>query len=121
MMHGNSSRILIMDDHDENADAISELLQTLGYRVERCVDALAGVEYLARTEAPDLILLDLNMPRMNGWEFRVMQRRNPAWASIPVVALSGDTSAKARSIDVDAYLTKPVDSAELIETLDRVL
>ncbi|HVZ32631.1 MAG TPA: sensor histidine kinase, partial [Polyangiaceae bacterium] len=110
----------MIEDEECVGQALTLLLEQHGYRVVRCFDALEGIERLRAGTKPDLILLDLVTPRMDGWEFRVAQRREPAWADIPVVALSADGSAKALAIDVAAFLRKPVEGAELLATLDQV-
>jgi signal transduction histidine kinase len=70
---------------------------------------------------PDLILLDLMMPGMNGWQFRVAQRARPALSQVPVIAVSADASAYAAAIDVDAYLQKPIDFDRLLVVIAQVL
>jgi signal transduction histidine kinase len=70
---------------------------------------------------PCLILLDLMMPVMDGWQFRVLQKQDPTLAGIPVVAVSADGSPKAAAIDADAYLRKPINYDQLVGTLSRLL
>src|SRR5262249_41655807 len=70
---------------------------------------------------PDLIVLDLMMPVMDGWQFRVRQRNDPTIASIPVLAISADDSAKAAAIHADGYLKKPLDLAMLLHAIERIL
>src|SRR5688572_19056355 len=94
-----ASTVLIVDDDDDLAEALAVVLEQHGFASKRCQDAVAALEALQREELPDLILLDLMMPRMDGWEFRALQRSNSAWASIPVVALTGNTSAQAAVMD----------------------
>lgn len=97
------------------------VLEDAGFHADCCEDAAAALQWLQKHEPPDLITFDLVMPRMDGWEFRVAQRSNPAWAAIPVIALSADRSAKAAAIDADAHLTKPVDKERLVETARRLV
>jgi CheY-like chemotaxis protein len=113
--------VMIVDDDDCLRDAIAALLERRGYRVSCCTDALDALDQLAADSEPDVILLDLLMPRMDGWEFRVKQRRVPRWAGIPLIVLSGDTSVKAEAIHADAYLPKPIEQRVLLETLENVL
>ncbi len=113
--------VMVIDDDDQLRKAMADLLEERGYIVDSCA---GGQEALGRLRAgalPDVILLDLRMPHMDGWEFRIEQRRDPNWASIPVVALSADRSPKAVAIDADAYLTKPVDERVLVETIELVV
>jgi two-component system, chemotaxis family, chemotaxis protein CheY len=113
--------IMIIDDDACLRDALAHVLERRGYLVRPCCDALEGLDQLAAHAAPDLILLDLLMPRMNGWEFRVKQRQVPQWAGIPLIVLSADTSVKAAAIHADAYLAKPIEQRVLIETVETVL
>jgi CheY-like chemotaxis protein len=113
--------ILLVEDDEPIREAISDLLEDEGYEVDKCVDALEALEVLESGHAPDLILLDLMMPRMDGWEFRVRQLRDPSLSGIPVIALSADSSAKARAMNVDAYLQKPVNDKTLLDTISRLL
>ena len=69
----------------------------------------------------DLILLDLWMPRVDGWTFRVRQRSDPRMAQIPVVVLTADASSRARAIDATCVLSKPCDADTLLETVERIL
>jgi CheY-like chemotaxis protein len=113
--------VMIVDDDDCVRDAIAMLLERQGYRVNCCADAVDALDQLAADSEPDLILLDLLMPRMDGWEFRVKTRRVPRWAGIPLIVLSGDTSVKAAAIHADAYLPKPIEQRVLLETVENVL
>ncbi|MDB4991642.1 MAG: hybrid sensor histidine kinase/response regulator [Myxococcaceae bacterium] len=109
-------------DHDAGArEVAAQLFREHGYRVDACAGAREAIERLAEGAAPSVILLELLLPEMDGWEFRVRQLREAAWAHIPVVALSSDTSAKARAIHADAFLAKPVSNEVLLETVDRLL
>jgi CheY-like chemotaxis protein len=113
--------VMIIDDDDHLREAVSLLLEDHGYDVHRCADARDALNQLAQGASPDVILLDLMMPHMDGWEFRIEQRRDAKWANIPVVALSADASAKARAIDAQAYLSKPVDDAVLLRTVGQLV
>jgi len=118
--YGRSSIMLIEDDA-QMREAVSALLEDHGYGVEPCAGAQEALRLLRTGVTPDVILLDLLMPLMNGWEFRVEQKREPRWAHIPVVALSADASAMAAAIDAQAFLTKPVDGPLLLETVEQLL
>ncbi len=106
--------ILLVEDDFDLADVIVEVLRTEGYRVSYAPDGKAALELLKEQELPDLILLDLMMPNMNGWEFREAQMRDARIAKIPVVVLSA-TGERARPIDAALVLRKPV----TLETLLR--
>ena len=99
--------ILLIEDDSDLADVIVEVLRMEGYRVAYAADGRAGLELLKEQELPDLILLDLMMPNMNGWEFREAQMRDGRIAKIPVVVLSA-TGERARPIDAALVLRKPV-------------
>jgi signal transduction histidine kinase len=92
-----------------------------GYVATVADDGEAALDLLAADELPDLILLDLRMPGMNGWQFRTAQRRDSRLATIPVVAISADGSAQAAAISADAFLSKPLETAGLLTTIERVL
>lgn len=109
--------VMLVDDDDQLRSAMAKLLEREGYDVDACHDGIQALEHLRDGVMPDVILLDLRMPKMDGWEFRVEQKRDPRLASIPVVAMSADTSAKAAAIDAWAYLHKPVDERELLDTV----
>lgn len=106
--------ILLVEDDSDLADVIVEVLRTEGYRVSYAPDGRAALKLLKEQEVPDLILLDLMMPNMNGWEFREAQMRDARIAKIPVVVLSA-TGERARPIDAALVLRKPV----TLETLLR--
>jgi signal transduction histidine kinase len=113
------SVMLIDDDADARA-LVGMTLRDRGYDVVECSDGLDALEQLRGACKPDVIVLDLRMPVMDGWQFRVEQKGDPALAGIPVIALSGDSSSKAAAIDAEAYLAKPVDPATVVATVDRL-
>lgn len=118
---GAEPAVMVIDDDDHLREAMSVLLETHGYDVNRCVDAREAMDRLQQGAAPDVIVMDLIMPRMDGWQFRIELKREARWAKIPVVALSGDTSAQARAIDAHVYLSKPVDDVVLLQAVERLV
>jgi CheY-like chemotaxis protein len=114
MVHGH--RILIVEDNPQVQDALGRLLQSEGYFVEFAGDGGEALDRLERAEPPCLILLDLMMPRVDGWQFRSAQVQNPKMAAIPVVVCSGVWNAgeKATSLGIPHYLTKPIDPDALL-------
>jgi signal transduction histidine kinase len=116
-------RILIVEDDPPIRDALALLLAEEGYEVSTANDGEDAFDRLeANPEAqPDLILLDLRMPVMDGWEFRKAQRRNSRLAAIPVVVISADGSSHAAAISAEAFLRKPFDTGHLLATIERVL
>jgi signal transduction histidine kinase len=113
--------LLIVEDDQDIREALDGLLRMEGYDVMGCANGLEALQQLRRGPQPDVILLDLMMPVMDGWQFRIEQKRDPSLASIPVVALSADATPKAAAIDAEAYLKKPVDYETLVETIERMV
>jgi signal transduction histidine kinase len=119
---GRSSRsVLIVDDEHDIREVFEAVLRYDGYEVLSCGDGQQALDMLRRGARPDAIILDLMMPVMDGWQFRVAQKADPALASIPVIAVSADRTAKAAAIAADVYLAKPVDVNALLAALDRLL
>jgi signal transduction histidine kinase len=113
--------LLVVEDDVDIREALDGLLSTEGFLVSGCSNGREALEWLRASPKPDLILLDLMMPVMDGWQFRVAQKEDPELATIPVLALSADSTAKAAAIDAEAYLKKPVDYDTLIATIERLL
>ncbi len=116
-----SRRILLVEDDPAVRDALGDLLAGEGYDAAFAVDGRDALERLRGGFDAELILLDLRMPTMTGWEFRVEQRRDPRLAQIPVVAISADATPQAAAVDAAAYLSKPFDARELLRVMERVL
>jgi signal transduction histidine kinase len=113
--------VLVIEDDDDLAEALMMLLQEHGHRARRAANGLEALAILRNgDQLPDTIVLDLRMPVMNGWEFRLEQKKDPALAPIPVIAVSADNSAQAQAIHSDAMLSKPIDGAQLLSTLQSV-
>lgn len=114
-------KVMLVEDDPDMAAAMAATLQDGGYQVDRCCDGVEALEHLSQGVVPDVILLDLKMPRMDGWQFRVAQLNHRAWAGIPVIVLTGDGSAPALAIDADRFLQKPIQAAALLDTVERLL
>src|SRR5580700_4465812 len=112
--------VMVVDDDPDLRDLMGVTLRDRGYQVIECANGLDALVRLRAPCKPEVIVLDLMMPIMDGWEFRVAQRRDPAMATIPVVALSADTTSKAAAIDADAYLRKPALPASVADAVDRL-
>jgi signal transduction histidine kinase len=97
------------------------MLEDEGFAVTTAINGREALDALRMSTAPDIIVLDLMMPVMDGWEFRVEQRSDPALAGIPLLAMSADLSAKARAIAADGYIRKPIDFPELVHKLREVV
>jgi CheY-like chemotaxis protein len=118
------SKILLVEDNEMNRDMLSRRLERKGFEVVIAVDGKAGVE-MASSTSPDLILMDLSLPVMDGWEATRQIKANPATQGIPVIALtahamSGD-EVKAREAGCDDYDTKPVNLNRLLEKIGSFL
>jgi signal transduction histidine kinase len=113
--------LLVIEDDADIRGALDGLLSMEGFHVAGCSNGREALDWLRASPKPDIILLDLMMPVMDGWQFRVAQKADPEFASIPVLALSADSTAKAAAIDADAYLPKPVDYDTLVDAIDRLL
>jgi len=113
-------RLCLLEDDANSALSTSAVLREAGYEIECHCNGHQALQRL-REEPADLILLDLQMPVMDGWEFRVAQRADNAIADIPVVIMTGDASAKAAAIHANSSLMKPFGVSELLTTVERVL
>ena len=101
--------ILIVDDNLDLRDTLAELLTMAGFPVACAANGREALAYLRSGPVPRVILLDLKMPLMNGWDFRAAQLQDPTLASIPVIVLSGgaDIRDEVNGLDADAYIPKP--------------
>jgi two-component system cell cycle response regulator DivK len=119
-----SKRILAIEDHEENRRLLQDLLTSFGYELIEAVTGEAGL-MAAETHLPDLILMDIQLPGIDGYEVTRRIKANPALSHIPVIAvtsyaLSGD-DVKALEAGCDAYVTKPFDPAELLAKIQEFL
>ncbi len=113
--------ILVVDDDDDVREMLVLVLGLEGYRVQGARDGLDALERISARGLPDLVLLDLRMPRLSGPDFARALRGDPATASIAIVVLSGDARAQdtATAIEAIGCLRKPVDLAELTQVIAR--
>jgi two-component system cell cycle response regulator DivK len=110
-------RILVIEDHEENRRILRDLLTSAGYEMIEAVTGEEGVT-LAETQRPDLILMDIQLPGLDGYEATRRIKGNPALRRIPIIAvtsyaLSGD-DVKAREAGCDAYVAKPFSPREML-------
>ncbi len=110
-MHPEKPRILIVDDDTDILDALAELLAGHGVTVDTKPSAFAALETLQNDDPPCLVLLDIRMPGMSGWDLYSWMQRDPTTAAIPVVIISGEgqAPAEARARGVKDVLRKPID------------
>jgi CheY-like chemotaxis protein len=114
--------ILVVDDERPIREMLSEILTDEGYQVVTARDGREAMTYLQQNRAvPKLILLDINMPTMPGPEFRRRQQQDARLQTIPVVVISASSTIMQQraNLAADAYLPKPIDYDELIETAQR--
>jgi signal transduction histidine kinase len=114
-------RVLVVEDEEVVRDALEPLLEEEGYEVSLAENGREALRRLHTESLPDIIVLDLRMPVMDGWEFRTIQKDDPKLGHIPVVAVSADGSAQAAAIAAQAFLRKPVDAQTLVSTIGRIL
>lgn len=113
--------VAIIDDNADIVEALSEALRERGYRVSGHRDGETALRALAGAEAPSLIVLDLMMPDMDGWTFRVRQREVPSLRDVPVIVMTASHSPQAEAIQADAYLRKPLGIERFCATVDQTL
>jgi len=117
-------KILLVEDNEMNRDMLSRRLQRKGYSVITAHDGEEG-HLLARSEMPDLILMDISLPVMNGWEVTRLLKNNSSTRHIPIIALTAHALVtdreKALEAGCDEYDTKPVEFGRLSEKMDSLL
>jgi CheY-like chemotaxis protein len=108
--------VLIVEDDGETRAALQAILESEGHRVAAVTNGREAINYLHRSERPGLILLDLMMPVMSGWEFRSLQRRDPGLSSIPVVVCSAadDLEQEVSLLGAAGCLQKPINAGQLL-------
>lgn len=116
--------VLLVDDNEDSRAIVATILQHHGYRVLQAADGPEGVR-LAREGRPDVVLMDVGLPRMDGWTAVARLREDPATAAVPVLmftarGLEADR-ARARRLGCAGYLLKPVFPRQVVEEVRRVL
>ncbi len=118
------AKILLVEDNETNRDMLSRRLERRGYKVLIAVDGVQGVA-LALAEKPQLILMDMSLPLLDGWEATRQLKAAAATGSIPVIALTAHAMAgdreKAIEAGCDEYETKPVEFQRLLEKIEALL
>lgn len=118
------AKILLVEDNEMNRDMLSRRLKKKGFEVEIAVDGQEGVDK-AKSISPDLILMDLSLPVLDGWGATKAIKANPETSSIPIIALTAHAMAgdreKAMEAGADEYDTKPIDLKRLISKINSFI
>ena len=117
-------KILLVEDNEMNRDMLTRRLQRRGYQIVSAGDGEQGLS-LARAAAPDLILMDITLPGMDGWEVARLLKADQRTRHIPIIALTARVlltdQAKAFEVGCDDYDTKPIDFGRLTEKIGSLL
>jgi CheY-like chemotaxis protein len=111
--------VLIVEDDADLRDMMAQLLALEGFRAETVSNGREALEYLRRGDFPEVILLDLMMPVMDGWEFLRHQQQNAEYAAVPVVVLSAADTNSVATLEDTAFLKKPLDFDRLLDMVRR--
>jgi two-component system response regulator len=118
------SKILLVEDNEMNRDMLARRLQKRGYELIVAVDGLLAVS-MTQQEKPDLVLMDMSLPGLDGWEASRRLKADPATAKIPIIALTAHAMAedreKALAAGCNEFETKPVDLASLLAKMEALL
>ena len=118
------SKVLLVEDNEMNRDMLSRRLIRRGFEIIIAVDGGQGVE-MAISESPDLILLDMSLPVLNGWDAAEQLKADPATSSIPIIALTahamGGDREKAIAAGCDEYETKPIEFKRLLDKMNTMI
>ncbi len=119
-----SKKILVVEDNPDNREIMSLVLRHRGYAVVEAEDGETALQ-LAGAEPPDLVLMDISLPRMDGFEATARLREMPDTAEVPVIAVSAhaflEERRAAEEVGFDSYLMKPVAPSRIVEEVDRFL
>jgi CheY-like chemotaxis protein len=117
-------KILMIEDNEQNRDALSRRLQRHGYDVITAIDGRQGIT-MAQSELPDLILMDLNLPDVDGWEATRILKETPETRTIPIMAMTAHAIAgdqeRALQAGCDDYHAKPVEFQRLLTQIEALL
>jgi two-component system chemotaxis response regulator CheY len=119
-----SKVVLTIDDSRTMRDMLSLALLEAGYRVTQAVDGMHGLEMLRGEQTPDVIVTDLNMPKLDGFGFIEAVRNDARFRAIPILVLTtesdGEKKNRARQAGATGWIVKPFDAAKLVEAIRRV-
>jgi two-component system response regulator MprA len=114
-------RLLVVDDDVELCESLADALTDAGYDPVTAGDGARALTLSHEAPTPRLILLDLMMPELNGWEFRALQLRDQSVKDIPVVVMTATRDLRRHPVDADAFLFKPFTLDDLLEKVQRVV
>jgi len=121
---GDRARVLLVEDNELNRDMLSRRLERAGYQVLLATDGAQAIERMRETR-PALVLMDMNLPVLDGWSACRAARAEPILAGIPIIALTAHATTadreQALAAGCDEYATKPIDFPQLIEKIERLL
>jgi CheY-like chemotaxis protein len=112
--------VLVVEDHNDSREMLEEFLTEEGFTVETAVNGLQALERLRRGPRPDVVLLDLMMPVMTGWDLMARVEEEPALWGLPVIVVSGAGSTRPVPRGIIASIPKPLDLNLLMDTLARM-
>ena len=120
--HADMTKILLVEDNEMNRDMLTRRLEKRGYTLAIAIDGGAGVA-MVKTEKPDLILMDMSLPVIDGWEATKQIKADPETKDIPIIALTahamGEEQQRCLDSGMVAVVTKPINAKALYETLAR--
>ena len=123
-MSQNGKTVLLVEDNEDNRIVYSTILQHFGYTVSEALNGEEGIAK-AREEQPDLILMDISIPIIDGWEATQVLKRDPATRDIPIIALTAHALAsdrdKALEVGCDSYLAKPCEPKQVVSEVSRFI
>ena len=115
----NKPTVFIVEDDTDTREMLSKFLELEGYHVEAAANGRQALDRLGTGVQPHVIVLDLMMPVMDGWEFRKRQVEDIRLRAIPTIVVSAAGRDRMARVSADAYLSKPVDMDELLESVNR--
>ena len=123
-MAESSKTVLLVEDNEDNRTVYRTILEHFGYRVVEARNGEDGIR-MAREDLPDLILMDISIPLVDGWEATCILKADPATSTIPVIALTAHAlatdRAKAQEVGCDGYLAKPCEPRRVVAEVEKFI
>ena len=114
------AKLLYIEDNEMNRDMLSRRLSRRGYEIIMAFDGQAGLEMM-RSESPDLVLMDMGLPVLDGWEATIQAKADDSISSIPIIALTAHALESDKQCGADDFDTKPVDFKRLLEKIEALV